>query len=279
MARSRQYGFDPREERSQRNNDLQSRERDTGQYDQQGRYGRDQQEGDRPRHGYGQGSGEDEFAQSRLLDEESGQDYSRGYGASGPRRSSNQSDDRDVSDRGYGGQAYAGQNYGTQSYGNRQSEFSSRNRFAGDYGQQRRTDESEERGLMERAGDEISSWFGDNDAQRRRENDHRGKGPKGYTRSDDRIRDDVNDHLSDDSWLDASDIEVSVNQGEVTLSGHVDSRQSKRRAEDCADRIAGVKHVQNNLRVKSANSSRANPGEDGAGLMSGKASGEGNTQA
>lgn len=110
--------------------------------------------------------------------------------------------------------------------------------------------QQEERGFLDRAGDEIASWFGDEDARRRREQDFRGKGPRGYQRSDDRIREDVNDGLSYDSAVDASDIEVKVANCEVTLSGTVSDRYQKRRAEDCAERVLGVTHVQNNLRVK-----------------------------
>lgn len=109
----------------------------------------------------------------------------------------------------------------------------------------------EDRGFFERAGDEFLSWFGDRDATRRRELDHRGRGPKAYVRSDERIREDVNERLTEDVWVDASEIEVSVAEGEVTLSGTVDSRRTKRRAEDCADSVTGVKHVQNNLRYTS----------------------------
>ena len=109
----------------------------------------------------------------------------------------------------------------------------------------------DERGFFDRAGDEILSWFGDRDARRRRERDHRGRGPKNYVRADERISDDVHDRLTEDVWLDASDIEVAVADGEVTLSGHVEDRRSKRRAEDLADDVAGVKHVQNNLRYHS----------------------------
>ena len=108
-----------------------------------------------------------------------------------------------------------------------------------------------DRDFFERAGDEVASWFGDDDAQRRREMDarHRGRGPKNYTRSDERIAEDVNDRLADDAHIDASDIEVSVSGGEVTLNGSVTERFAKRHAEDIAERISGVKHVQNNLRV------------------------------
>lgn len=80
--------------------------------------------------------------------------------------------------------------------------------------------------------------------------EHRGRGPKGYRRADERIREDVNDRLTDDSWLDAREIDVQVADGEVTLSGTVDSRRAKRRAEDIVERVAGVSDVQNNLRVR-----------------------------
>ena len=120
----------------------------------------------------------------------------------------------------------------------RRSDYDNRN-----YGQPR--------DFIDRASDEVASWFGDDDAQRRREMDqHRGKGPKGYTRTDERIREDVNDRLSDDPMLDASDIEVTVATGEVTLNGLVKTRQDKRRAEDLAEAVSGVNHLQNNLRVK-----------------------------
>jgi hypothetical protein len=78
---------------------------------------------------------------------------------------------------------------------------------------------------------------------------HRGRGPRNYVRSDDRIRDDINERLTQDRFVDASDIDVVVNRGEVTLTGAVDSRLARRRAEDIADAVLGVTHVQNNLRV------------------------------
>lgn len=76
-----------------------------------------------------------------------------------------------------------------------------------------------------------------------------GRGPKGYQRSDDRIRDEICDCMTDDAVLDASEIEVAVVQGEVTLTGSVSSREQKRRAEDVAERISGVRDVTNQLRV------------------------------
>lgn len=126
------------------------------------------------------------------------------------------------------------------------------------------------RGWFERAGDEVASWFGDEDAARRRAMDHRGRGPANYTRSDDRIREDVNDSLTDDWAVDARKITVTVANGEVTLDGTVSTRLQKRRAEDCAEDVSGVKHVQNNLRVQEASSwDRNEPSESKATTRTG----------
>jgi osmotically-inducible protein OsmY len=103
----------------------------------------------------------------------------------------------------------------------------------------------EERGFWDRASDEVSSWFGDEEAARRRQEDQRGRGPRNYIRSGDRIREDVNDRLTDDWRVDASDIEVTVSGTEVTLTGTVPTREQRRRAEDIAESISGVTHVQN----------------------------------
>lgn len=81
------------------------------------------------------------------------------------------------------------------------------------------------------------------------ERGYRGMGPKGYRRSDERISEDAHERLADDSWIDASNIDISVKDGEVTLSGQVDNRESKHRAERLIEDISGVSHVQNNLRV------------------------------
>lgn len=82
----------------------------------------------------------------------------------------------------------------------------------------------------------------------------RGKGPKSYRRLDSRIHEDVCDALTDDGMVDATGIEVRVSDGEVTLDGTVSSREQRRQAEDCAEQCSGVKHVQNNLRIKEASS-------------------------
>ena len=78
---------------------------------------------------------------------------------------------------------------------------------------------------------------------------HAGRGPKGYRRSDERITEEVNERLTRDPEVDATDIEVRVDSGTVTLSGTVEDRQSKRVAEDIANDVWGVTDVQNQIRV------------------------------
>jgi len=192
-------------------------------------------------------------------------------------------------------------------------------------------DADRDRGFFERAGDEVRSWFGDDEAERRRRMDearygrewdrygygrdwdygHRlgvdygrsradrgwgderwstverefprsdasrpgwpvhwndpayggsayarpfgagqgpflGRGPRGYQRTDERVREEVCERLTQDPWIDAGDIEVTVRGGEVTLAGTVRDRGDKRHAEDLAERISGAREVHNHLRV------------------------------
>ena len=79
---------------------------------------------------------------------------------------------------------------------------------------------------------------------------HSGRGPQGYQRSDARIEEDVCEHLTHHGMLDATGIQVRVENGEVTLAGTVESRQAKRLAEDILDSISGVRDIHNQLRVQ-----------------------------
>lgn len=79
---------------------------------------------------------------------------------------------------------------------------------------------------------------------------HVGKGPKGWQRSDERIREEVSEALARHPEVDASDIEVKVQNAEVTLTGSVTEREAKRIAEDVVERVFGVKDVQNQIKVK-----------------------------
>lgn len=144
-----------------------------------------------------------------------------------------------------------GTNYGNQGFGSLRQSFDDRYRGQSnpyrefDTENYRRSDRGRfsERGLWEH-GD---NW---------EEGQFRGKGPKGYSRSDDRIKEDVSDTLTDNSMIDASDIEISVSNGEVTLSGTVNSKRNKRLAEDLAESVSGVRNIENKLRVKQSNESQ-----------------------
>jgi osmotically-inducible protein OsmY len=114
--------------------------------------------------------------------------------------------------------------------------------------------------FLHRAGEKVAAWFAGGGEGRGYQPDfdhssrsHRGKGPQGYKRSDERISEDAHERLTDDAWLDASDIAVSVSAGEVTLSGTVQSREAKHRAERIVEHLNGVTHVQNNLRQAKGN--------------------------
>jgi len=93
--------------------------------------------------------------------------------------------------------------------------------------------------------------FGGAQGLETRRGPHRGKGPQGFVRSDERVRELVCEALTDDEYVDASHIEVSVKNGEVMLAGTVDDRDAKRRAEDCVERVPGVRDVHNQLRIRS----------------------------
>jgi osmotically-inducible protein OsmY len=94
---------------------------------------------------------------------------------------------------------------------------------------------------------------------------YHGRGPAGYVRSDERIREDVCDRLTDHPHVDASAIDVSVQNGVVTLQGQVPERQMKHRAEDCVEHISGVKDVENRLRVGREGWNREEEGEQRSG--------------
>ncbi|UGB45694.1 BON domain-containing protein [Frateuria edaphi] len=87
-------------------------------------------------------------------------------------------------------------------------------------------------------------WFDEGDQR----GQFRGTQPRGYERSDERLRELACERLTD-ADLDASDIEVKVNLGTVTLEGTVRARWMKHAAEDIIDDLGGVKDIQNHLRV------------------------------
>ena len=83
-----------------------------------------------------------------------------------------------------------------------------------------------------------------------KDGNYSGRGPRGYRRGDERIREDVCERLTEDPRIDASDVEIQVSNGEVTLAGSVRTRDEKHFTEDVVERIVGVREVNNNLKVK-----------------------------
>lgn len=81
----------------------------------------------------------------------------------------------------------------------------------------------------------------------------RGRGPRDYMRTDERIREDVCERLWDADDVDASDVSVAVKEGVVTLSGDVEQRRTKHRIEDIVDDCNGVQDIRNEIRVQRRN--------------------------
>lgn len=146
---------------------------------------------------------------------------------------------------GYGGSGYGRREFGPSHY----HEADGDRPYPGDYGLEpgARASGREEDGFSWRVNHGYRGTGGHRSPPH--DDGHRGRGPKGYVRGDDRIREDVCDSLTYDRHVDASQIEVAVKGGEVTLSGEIESRAARRHAEELAERALGVKHVQNNLRV------------------------------
>jgi hypothetical protein len=205
----------------------------TGQWGQEGtRYGQ-------PGHGYGQGS----------------ETYQGGYGY-GPGYQGSQGRGygygRHKGRRGYGSE---GRGFGTGVYepgrhrGWQQGNWRGPEWRRGEYGRGEYGERDFGSGTYGETGYDRSGqgWTGRSWTEQ--QGPFAGRGPKGYRRSDDRIREDVSDRLTDDHWFDASDVDVRVENGMVTLSGKVKSRDDKRRAEDIVMSVSGVKDVINQIHV------------------------------
>ena len=78
------------------------------------------------------------------------------------------------------------------------------------------------------------------------------------SKRDQRIKEDVADVLAFRGDIDASDIEVTVANAEVTLAGTVPDRRTKRAAEETAEGIRGVRDVHNRLTVRHVDPTDAN---------------------
>lgn len=96
---------------------------------------------------------------------------------------------------------------------------------------------------------EAPGYFGSGNPPREEPRRYRA-GPKGYTRSDERIREDICERLMLADSIDPSEVSVSVKEGRVALEGTVPTRRMKHAIEDLADYTAGVTDVDNRIQVE-----------------------------
>lgn len=236
-----------------------------------GRYGRDRMSGegmsgDRERYGregrggmYGgmYGGSQYQYGQSDYA-QRSGRDYPSRYEHEGMRENRYSGQGYGQMGRTYGDQEYTvgseytgagtGPGYGGNRYGGQSYTASSEYAGAGigpGYGGSRYSEQ-----YPEAMSGMPGGVIGQNRQEWRRSGPYVGKGPKGYARSDERIREDVCDRLTQDGQVDASDIEVTVANSEVTLAGSVNDRPQKRLAEDIVASVPGVRDVHNQIKVR-----------------------------
>jgi hypothetical protein len=76
------------------------------------------------------------------------------------------------------------------------------------------------------------------------------RGPKGYQRSDERMKEDISERIMQAMHIDSSDVTVNVVGGQVILEGTVPDRYTKYALEDLADGAPGVQDIDNRIRVR-----------------------------
>jgi BON domain len=79
-----------------------------------------------------------------------------------------------------------------------------------------------------------------------------GQGPQGYSRPDERIREDICDELTRRGDIDPRRVLVTVRSGEVTLEGTVESLEMRRVVDDVASACTGVTQVHDRLQLEPA---------------------------
>ncbi|HEX7879232.1 MAG TPA: BON domain-containing protein [Candidatus Eisenbacteria bacterium] len=182
-----------------------------------------------------------------------GQDFGRqsfeGFG---------QSRNRQFQNQGQYGQSGQGQ-YGQSGQGQYGQSGSS-----GQYGQSGQGQYGQHGNQGSRFGQPMSGEYGS--SQGSMDRSHAGVGPKNYKRSDERIKEDLCEMFSANPWLDASNTEVEVKQGVVTLTGTVGDRRMRQMMEDIADGVPGVKDVECQIKLET----KTKAGAMGTGEKSGE---------
>lgn len=97
----------------------------------------------------------------------------------------------------------------------------------------------------------LGSEEGEREAEWRSERERRyPPGPKGYQRSDERLREDISERLMEARYIDSSDVTVEVSGAKVVLDGTVPERRMKHAIEDLVDACPGVQDIDNRIRVR-----------------------------
>lgn len=97
-------------------------------------------------------------------------------------------------------------------------------------------------------GPSGTSW--NRDLDQRNDKSYYGKGPKGWKLSDEKLREKVCEVLLHSHEVDASEMEVKVEEACVYLSGNISSKGMKNVAEDLVGSIPGVEDVFTRLKIK-----------------------------
>ena len=216
-------------------------------HNQSGQLGQSQQYGNRNNQTHGQHNYRQDQSNSY---QGSGQNYGQTYGQSSGQnygQSSNQG-----SSFGSAQTFSPDRNYGwSQDYRSSGDYGSSGGHSYGTQGQSSTWGSSNNQGLDRSYGrqDNMYGQGGDLSNSQRSYGQHSGKGPKNYRRSDDRIKEEISEALERDPHIDASELEIDVKEGVVSLRGHVEDRKTKRHAEDIIEGMYGVKDVRNELTV------------------------------
>jgi hypothetical protein len=113
----------------------------------------------------------------------------------------------------------------------------------------RQGDMMRDRNMERSPHQDRSNRLRSNEEQHEAQSDFRGKGPRNYRPSDERLREKICDLFCEDPHLDATDVDVKVQNAEVILSGFVEDRFAKRLAEDLVEKVNGVTHIENRIRV------------------------------
>jgi osmotically-inducible protein OsmY len=275
--RGRDYG--------DRNEEERNREWEPGREEQSGRRGLSgYSRGESEQSGWGRDTDEDRWGQGWSQGGESrrfqqGQQHGRGEFSGGGQQ------------QGYGGSGsgqYERGGYGRSQYGQReQGGYGGGSSYqrGGFRGEQQRPYESQSfdqpypQGFQSEFGSsQGASRYGSGRQGSSESGSHRGKGPKGYTRSDDRLKEVICEKLTDDPMIDASEINVEVTSQIVKLTGTVEDRSTKYEVEELIERCGGVKDIDNQLRVRSGSSQRSQWGSQGSTESAGGSYGSGTSQ-